>query len=799
LNKIRFFVFTVVLLLSVCVSFAQDKESIQQLIEMAEKGQLDKMSPQEIRQKIKDAGMTEAEAIQLAKQRNINLEKYLTPPNPQENEKKELITSPATSPTPEQPQRRDESSVPTGVYDLEYFGYKAFKDVPQAFEPSAVGPVDPGYLVGPGDILRLTVWGQAEFQYELTVDREGRVFISNIGQIFVMGTPLEKLEQKLKNQMSKYYSGLAANPPTVFMDVTIEKLRPLRIFVMGEVAHPGGYTISSYATVFNALYAVGGPIVRGTLRNVRVIRDSKVVTEVDLYDYLLKGKNTSDVRLQNNDVVFVPLRGKTVSIRGNVRRQAIYELKGGENFSTLLEFCGGLLPSAYTLNAQVERIKSFDQRSTIDDRIVLDIPLNDILTKKAEDFTLLDSDDIEVFPILDVMKNFVTIRGPVYRPGRYELGKVKTVRELITAAEGVLPLIYSPKAYISRLSRDELNREIIPFDLQKVMDKSQNEDIPLKSKDDVILLSIEVAEVKNQFVNITGQVKKPGQYPLQTNMTLEDLILLAGGFEEDVDLTDAEVARLRPGGYEGDSLVVLLWPKISDKFSYAEKNVEKLSPNSEDARTFLLQHRDIIRIRSNPKYNKHRNVILTGDIAYPGAYSLAKKGETLSEILTRSGGTTPTSYLGGSEFWRNGKRLLVDFEKAFVQRDFLHDVIMLSGDSIFVPSRPYTVSVYGEVNNPGLLSYIRGDDVSDYVKRAGGLTDSASYAILIQPTGESQEINFGWLSSDPDVPEGSTIRVLKIQPPNPAEKVDVTSLVKDTFAILTSAATLAFIVYQVTK
>jgi len=571
------------------------------------------------------------------------------------------------------------------------------------------------------------------------------------------------------------------------------------VFILGEVAQPGGYTISNYATVFNALYAVGGPLPRGSLRNVKVIRESKVIAVVDLYDYLLKGENTSDVRLQNNDVVFIPPRGKTVSIRGEVRRPAIYELKDEEHFLTLLQFCGGLLPTAYTGVAQVERIKPFDQRKTIETKIVVDIPLNDILSKKMADFSLENSDDVEIFPVVDEPKNYAVIRGSVYRPGRYELGKVKTIRDLLSAAEGLLPKTFLDVAYVSRLNPDRITRHIIAFDLGKLV-KNNEGDMTLQPRDEVIIISTEATEVKEQFVTITGQVANPGRYPLLQKMTLSDLVLLAGGFLEDADLSEAEVARIRPGGLEGDSLVILLRPTLSNDFIPNKQEndtagrVETVSANS-----FVLQHRDHVRIRPNPKFTFQQSVYLAGDIVYPGTYSIQKKGETLSSLLTRAGGPTATSYLGGAEFWRNGKRLLVDFEKAFFQKSTIHDPIIFPNDSIYIPSHPHTVTVVGEVNNPGLLSYIKGDDVMDYIDRAGGTTDSAAYAILIKPTGESEKIGFGLFSSNPTVAEGSVIRVLKIPPPAPEDKVNITELVKDTFAILTSAATLAFIVYQVTK
>ena len=541
-------------------SFAQTVPTIpqsikDQLIEMAKSGCLEKLSPVEIRQKLKEFGISESDAIQMAKEKGYDISKYLGSANTTEGVKIDTsqaapgqfnqpatqiqITTPGAvvppGAMPGQPAQvetvttlaPDTSKIPKGANGLDYFGYDVFKTIPTAFEPNNVGPVDPGYLVGPGDNLRLSVWGQTEFQYQLDVDKEGRVFIPNVGQVFVTGTPLNKLQEKLKGQLSKFYSGLASNPPTVFMDVTIDKAKPLRVFVMGEIKHPGGYTISSYATVFNALYAVGGPIVDGSLRTIKVLRENHVVATVDLYDYILKGGQTSDVRLQNNDVIFVPPRGKTVSIRGEILRPAIYELKGDEKLSSLIEFAGGPKSTAYLERAEIDRIKPFDKRSgSVEGREVVDVNLADILKRGKPDIAMYDGDDLEVYSIIDEKKNYVSIDGPVWRPGTFQISQAPTLKKLIEAADGLMPKIYLPVAHIVRTNEDLITKRIIPFNLGNVMDGTI-EDIKLAPRDEVLLYSTEVIEVKDKYVSIFGEVKKPGKYPLRNNMTLADLILIA--------------------------------------------------------------------------------------------------------------------------------------------------------------------------------------------------------------------------------------------------------------------------------
>lgn len=796
------------------VGIGQQDFTQEQLLDLLKRGKLDNMSPAEIREKMKQAGVSEQQLRVAAKARKIDISKYLKedaqdsavqahpvrrdtvyPASP-------ILLAPGAIAQPPDVERTlppDTVPIPKGEFGLEYYGYNIFKSVPSAFEPAAVGPVDPGYLVSPSDRLRLSVWGQTEFQYELDVDREGKIFIPNVGQVFVAGTSLERLELKLKNQLSKFYSGLAESPPSVFMDVTIAELRPLRVFVMGEVRQPGGYTISSYATVFNALYAVGGPLVTGSLRTIRVLRENKVVAVVDLYDYMVKGDQSSDVRLQNNDVIFVPPREITVSVRGDVHRPAIYELKSGEGLRTAIEFAGGLLPTALLSQAQIDRVKPFSARTGgVEDREVIDVDLRSVVAEGGKDIPVFDSDDVRIFSILDEKRNYVTITGSVWRPGRYELAKAGSLRSLISEAQGLQPKTYMGVGHILRLNEDLLTRRTIPFDLAKVVEES-SPDIRLEERDEVLIYSSEVTEIKEQFVEIRGEVKKPGRYPLSTDLTLGDLVMMAGGFTQEAYSLEAEVSRINPEGLRGDSLSIILHPKLPVEFSVLTGAV--LIDSSRDASEhFFLQHRDQINIFPNPFYVTQKNVRIEGDITYPGTYSLRYRGERLSELLERAGGPLKTSYFGGAEFYRGGRRLLVDFADAYYNKGTQNDVVMLEGDRLIIPSHPHTVIVNGEVNNPGMLSFLEENDVSDYLDRAGGLTDSASYAILIKPTGESERVNFGWFRSNPEVPEGSTITVYQIPPPLPeGQGFDVSGTIKDTFAILTSAATVAFIVWQVTQ
>jgi polysaccharide export outer membrane protein len=754
--------------------------------------------------------MTREQAESKAKELGIDLGTYLQQAEPTSSSQPTTEqTEPAQSeqgkaePLKDKEEVRQSKSVPSvGAGGLPYFGYDVFSQVPAAFEPSAAGPVDPEYIIGPGDVLKVSVWGQVEIQNELTVDKEGRIFIPTIGQVLVSGQSVDATASKLKMQMSRSYSGLDSRPPTVWMDLTISKLRPKRLFMMGEVVKPGGYTVSSYATVFNSLYSIGGPTIRGSLRDVRVIRADKVIAHVDLYKYFTGAEETDDVRVQNNDIIFIPTRGKTVSINRQVRRPAIYELLQQENLRQLLDYAGGALNTAYLERIQVDRIIPFKERTPGGpERRVIDVNFREILNQN-KDYELVDGDRVTVYPIFDERLNIVRLAGAVLRPGQYQLEKTPSLRALFNAAEGLAPNAYLEVAHLIRYNDDWLTRRTIPFELKKVFSEP-DADWKLMPRDEVIVFSIEAIEVKNKSVTIGGEVKSPGKFPLNNNLTLDDLILLAGGYTESAELLQAEVARVPPGGIPGDSVAVILHPKLPTVFNADGHNIGADTASAQSLMAqgfFLLQNHDEVLIRPNPDFTLQQNVSVTGDIKYPGAYTIERKGERLSSILTRAGGPTTTSYLGGAELQRGGQRILVDFEKAFTRKDPVHDVALWAGDAIRVPRKPNTVFVSGEVNGSGLLSYIKGDNVSDYIDRAGGLTDSSDYAVLAYPTGERRRVNFGFLRSNPEVTDGSSISVLKVPPPLPVEKGEsVSSIIKDVFAVVTAAATIAFIVYQTTK
>ncbi|MCH7520372.1 MAG: SLBB domain-containing protein, partial [Candidatus Marinimicrobia bacterium] len=519
-----------------------------------------------------------------------------------------------------------------------YFGYDVFKNRPWAFSPSFLGPADEAYMVGPGDELRLTVWGAAEFQYDLQVDREGRIYLPNAGQLMVAGKRLGRLRRDMKRWLSRTQGGLQTDPPTIFMDIALTRLRPIKVFVLGEVAQPGGYTLASSSTVFNALYSVGGPLTAGTLRDIRVIRDGKIVANVDFYNYLLKGYEANPIRLSDNDHIFIPLRGKTVAIFGEVKRPAIYELKAGETFSDLLELSGGLTAAAYTKRIQIERIIPFNLR--LDPsmaREVFDVDIEPVLLGKRK-IPLLDSDTVRVFSTLDVMENAVGVHGAVKQPGRYELNDtVRTVRDLIAKADGLMGDAFLGKADLVRTLEDS-TEVIISLNLKELLADISGENMQLLPRDQLYIYSINEL-VTDEQVTILGAVKQPGEYPLQRNMTVEDLIFKAGGFEENVFLQSAQLSRLNTENSPGSERIEIIELSLVGTesyygvFAYSEKD---------DARSLTLKHRDVLYVRSNPDFIPQQHVEIKGEVLFPGAYVLQKENESLADVIQRAGGILAT-------------------------------------------------------------------------------------------------------------------------------------------------------------
>ena len=415
------------------------------------------------------------------------------------------------------------------IFD-KYFGYDIFKGNPEVFQSTSFGAVDPDYLIGPGDEIIVMLWGETQFRQVMTVDREGFVFVPEIGQVFVNGLNLNLLESKLFRVLSQSYASLnpSGRKATTFLDISLGNLRPLRIQVLGEIKQPGAYTVSPSTTLFSALYYFNGPTELGSLRDIRLIRNNKKVISIDFYDYLLTGKKPKDEKLQLDDVVFIPKRGKTITINGEINRPGIYELKENETFKDLIQMAGDLKITAYLDRAQIDRVMPFNKRENeYLERFYVDVSLKDIY-KSDSLFNIQDGDIIKIFSIKDMRMNYVSIKGAVARPGTYDIGSKLSLKELIEKSGGMLGDAYKERIDIIRINQD-LTEELIKVDLIEPFGSDLLNDLQLQSLDKITIYST-TEMVNDKYVSIYGHVKMPGQYSLKENMTLYDLIFKSGGF-----------------------------------------------------------------------------------------------------------------------------------------------------------------------------------------------------------------------------------------------------------------------------
>jgi len=603
------------------------------------------------------------------------------------------------------------------------FGDSFFSSPPIGEINSGMVPDD--YVLGPGDNLIINLWGRVQQEWNLTIDRQGKVFIPKVGEITAWGMTIGVFEEELDRQLSKVYSGFKRK-------VTLGKIRTIRVFVYGAVKSPGGYAVSALSSLFSVLYRAGGPAGNGSFRQIKLIRDNKT-TQVDLYDFLISGDKSCDLPLMSGDVVFVPLVGAQAAIRGEVKRSGIYELVGGEKISDLLALAGGPTADAYLGRLMLDRI------STDDSRELIDINFAD---ENRQDMDLCDGDDLSVFSMYQMRQNIVWITGMVKHPGTFERSDGMCIADLLKKGQVLPNNVYRGRADLYRNHPDG-KTEIIPINLDDTC-RTGNA-CPLQDRDSLHVYSIFEVERK-KFVYIDGQVQNPGKYPLYENMTVNDLIFLAGNLQDNAYMLSAELARIDNSGRTS----VLQIPLDRD----------------EDGTGLALRENDHLYIRTIPGYQFHRTVTIEGEVRFPGIYSLSHKDETLYELLHRAGGFTDKAFPLGTVFKRHAiiddlqrkdigailesskpliadtagnllpvrtapineesmDRIIIDMDRLLTSAGGQGDFTLQAGDYIYVPEIPTGISVLGEISANGTIKYEPGKKVKYYLDQAGGFTKRA--------------------------------------------------------------------------
>ena len=619
------------------------------------------------------------------------------------------------------------------------YGHRLFASKTLSFEPNINQATPEDYVLGPGDEVIIDIWGVNEANIVQKISPEGTVTISQVGRIQLSGLTVKEAAGKLKTSLSKIYSSLRSGAS--HMSVTLGNLRTIQVNVLGEVALPGTYRLSSFTTLFNAIYRAGGVTPVGSLRGIQVIRGGQKIADVDIYEYLFSGKTELNIPLKEGDVVMVPVYDALVSITGAVKRPMYYEMKDGEPVASLIAYAGGFAGNAWTEELGVERN---------------DGKLNSMYTVKAQDygsFALRDGDAVLVSGSeVDVFTNRVEVKGAVYRPGKFELGgDICTVGQLVAHAGGPLEDAFLGRAQIIREKADR-SLEVVAVPLEGILN-GKAADVLLKRGDILIVSNVNEIVQKGDIV-VTGYVVNPGKYQFAEHTTVEDIILMAGGLVEGASAAKVDISRRIDNASSTaatDTLARVFSISIKDGLI------------EDGAGGFELEPNDVVSVRRSPTYIEQRNVTITGEVTFPGQYTLVSNNERVSDLVKRAGGATPNGNVHGAmlkrkinQYERNVRIAMskivtqsasskdtldvnkikvseiytvgLELDKALQHPGSDYDVVLRDGDELIIPEMASTVRIQGEVLYPNTVHYISGKPVSYYVRQAGGFSTRARRA-----------------------------------------------------------------------
>ena len=709
---------------------AQSSMTDQQVLEYVKQGMSEGKDQRQMATELARRGVTREQAERVKKlyeqEQGVSTSKMsgteLNEARLREATQEESTTSVLENPQPDSRELAQENQV---------FGRNIFNTKNLTFEPSVNIATPPNYRLGPGDEVIIDIWGTSQNTIRQQISPDGTINIEKIGPVSLSGMTVSEANGYLKRVLGKTYSGLDAPDGTLEIRLTLGNTRTIQINVMGEVVQPGTYALSSFSTVFHALYRAGGVSDIGSLRNVQVTRNGKAVAKVDVYDFIMKGKTQDDIRLQEGDVIIVPAYEALVQISGNVKRPMKFEMKKNETLATLINYAGGFSADAYTRSLRVVRQNGEEYE------------INTVKEIDYSAYPMRNGDVVTAEAILNRFTNKLEVRGAVYRPGIYQLnGEINTVRALVNEAKGLTGDAFTNRAVLQR-EREDLTTEIISVDVRSIM-AGTSPDIPLQKNDILYIPSIHDLEDRGD-VTIFGEVAKPDSYSYSDNMTLEDLIIRAGGLRESASTVRVDVSRRIK-----DPKSTVSTDSIGQMFTFALKDGFVI----DGEQGFTLQPYDQVFVRRSPGYQAQQNVQIQGEVIFGGTYAMTTTEERLSDLVKKAGGATPKAYLRGAKLIRvandeEKKRMRdvidlmnrqfgeammdslgirvedtfsvgIDLEKAMAKPGSEYDLVLREGDVLSVPKMNNTVKVNGAVMMPNTVGYLSNKNTNYYLDQAGG-------------------------------------------------------------------------------
>ena len=629
----------------------------------------------------------------------------------------------------------------------EIFGHDIFKNDKLTFEPNMNIATPAGYILGPGDEILIDIYGTSQSSQKYAISPEGVIIIEKIGPVAIAGLTAEQAQAKVISKMGGHYQGSS-------IKLTVGQTRTVIVNVLGEVVNPGTYTLSAFSTVFNALYLAGGVTEIGTLRNIKVSRGGRIISKIDVYDYILNGKLTGNVMLQDNDAIIVGAYDALVNISGAIKRPMFYEMKEGETVKALLEYAGGFNSDANKNIISVER-------KTNEGLTVHSVEEWDFAS-----FAVQDGDSVNVKNIIDRYQNMVEVTGAVFYPGHYSISnECNSVRTLVEKAGGVMENAYTNLVVLFRMNENR-TRKAMSINLAGIMNNNVP-DVILENEDSLVVSSDEEITRARRY-HIYGPLAKQGEFPYVENMTLEDAIVAAGGLREEALLTNIEIARRLQYTDERDST----YNKKAKIYTFNIENGLMVK----EGQNFALKPYDVITIKKNPEFADVAIVHVGGEVKYPGNYSLQSRQDRLSDLIKRAGGLTEAGFVEGARFTRaisaNEKerslQLLeiahsadtIDVEKITIKDRYAvgidlaeamkkpgsdKDIILRNGDQIIIPQHNNTVRISGEVLYPNTVPYVEDKSASYYINQAGGTSNKGqrSKAFIIYANGQVSRLYHG--------------------------------------------------------